>query len=49
MFSLSVRFGLSIYSNEAIDDEMKHLYGVTTAMVTPFDENGRVELIKWKT
>ncbi|SIS02274.1 4-hydroxy-tetrahydrodipicolinate synthase [Peribacillus simplex] len=25
---------------------MKHLYGVTTAMVTPFDENGRVELDK---
>ncbi|WP_199616998.1 dihydrodipicolinate synthase family protein [Paenibacillus alkalitolerans] len=23
---------------------MKHLYGVTTAMVTPFDDNGRVDL-----
>ncbi|NOU93512.1 dihydrodipicolinate synthase family protein [Paenibacillus sp. LMG 31456] len=23
---------------------MKHLYGVTTAMVTPFDENGKVDL-----
>ncbi|MCR8636345.1 dihydrodipicolinate synthase family protein [Paenibacillus radicis (ex Xue et al. 2023)] len=25
---------------------MKHLYGVTTAMVTPFDENGKVDLGK---
>ncbi|MBP2666931.1 MAG: dihydrodipicolinate synthase family protein [Firmicutes bacterium] len=27
---------------------MKHLYGVTTAMVTPFDKNGNVELEKVK-
>lgn len=27
---------------------MKYLYGVTTAMVTPFDKNGKVELAKVK-
>ncbi len=27
---------------------MKHLYGVTTAMVTPFDDNGRVDLNRVK-
>jgi 4-hydroxy-tetrahydrodipicolinate synthase len=26
--------------------KMKHLYGVTTAMVTPFDKNGKVQLDK---